>query len=113
MSPAALQFGQGVALDPGPGFALDLNGSFTYKPTEKLQLSLNYNKARLRRYDTGLVAFDDNIYAFRGTYQFTRFLVQRARALTMTRWHRTFAVNSCLAGRLIRAPLFTRATTTI
>lgn len=79
VSPAALQFGQGVALDPGPGRALDLNGSFTYKPTEKLQLSLNYNKSRLRRYDTGLVAFDDNIYAFRGTYQFTRFLSARAR----------------------------------
>jgi hypothetical protein len=79
VSPAALQFGQGVALDPGPGFALDLNGSFTYKPTEKLQLSLNYNKSRLRRSDTGLVAFDDNIYALRGTYQFTRFIFARAR----------------------------------
>jgi hypothetical protein len=79
VSPAALQFGQGVALDPGPGFALDMNGSFTYKPTEKLQLSLNYNKSRLRRYDTGLVAMDDNIYALRGTYQFTRFLSARAR----------------------------------
>ena len=69
----------GVPLDPGPGRALDLNGSFTYKPTEKLQLSLNYNKARLRRYDTGLVAFDDDIYALRGTYQFTRFIFARAR----------------------------------
>jgi hypothetical protein len=31
------------------------------------------------RRDTGLVAFDDNIYAFRSTYQFTRFIFLRAR----------------------------------
>src|SRR5205814_7117415 len=58
VSAAAVQFGQGVALDPGPGRALDLNGQFTYKPTKDLTLSLNYVKSRLRRYDTGLVAFD-------------------------------------------------------
>jgi hypothetical protein len=40
---------------------------------------LNYVKSRLRRYDTRLVAFDDNIYALRGTYQFTRFIFARAR----------------------------------
>jgi hypothetical protein len=79
VSAAALQFGQGVALDPGPGKALDLNGQATYKPTKDLTLSLNYVKSRLRRYDTGLVAFDDNIYALRGTYQFTRFIFARAR----------------------------------
>ena len=78
-SAAAQQFGQGVALDPGPGRALDLNGQFTYKPTKDLTLSLNYVKSRLRRYDTGLVAFDDNIYTLRGTYQFTRFIFARAR----------------------------------
>ena len=79
VSAAALQFGQGVALDPGPGKALDLNGGVTYKPTKDLTLSLNYVKSRLRRYDTGLVAFDDNIYVVRGTYQFTRFIFARAR----------------------------------
>ncbi|HKP36539.1 MAG TPA: DUF5916 domain-containing protein, partial [Pyrinomonadaceae bacterium] len=79
VSAAAVQFGQGVALDPGPGRSLDLNGNFTYKPTSALQMSLNYTKARLRRYDTGLVAFDDNIVALRGTYQFSRFVFARAR----------------------------------
>jgi len=79
VSAAAVQFGQGVALDPGPGRSLDLNGSFTYKPTSALQMSLNYTKAALRRYDTDLVAFDDNIYALRGTYQFSRFVFARAR----------------------------------
>nr|MDQ6651731.1 hypothetical protein [Acidobacteriota bacterium] len=31
------------------------------------------------RNDTGRVAFDDNIYALRSTYQFTRFVFARAR----------------------------------
>jgi uncharacterized protein DUF5916/cellulose/xylan binding protein with CBM9 domain len=80
VSPAALQFGQLFPqLDPGPGRALDLNGSFSYKPTNELSLSLDYTKSRLRRHDTGLVAFDDNIYTLRGTYQFTRFTFARAR----------------------------------
>ncbi len=42
-------------------------------------MSLEYNKDRLVRRDTGLVAFDDNLYAFRSTYQFTRFIFLRAR----------------------------------
>jgi len=80
VSPAALQFGQLFPqLDPGPGRGLDLNGSFSYKPTNELSLSLDYTKSRLRRYDTQLVAFDDNIYTLRGTYQFTRFTFARAR----------------------------------
>jgi Domain of unknown function (DUF5916) len=79
VSPAALEFGQNVALDPGPGSSIDLNSNFTYQPTTALRLSLDYTKSRLRRYDTGLVAFDDNIFALRGTYQFTRFIFARAR----------------------------------
>jgi hypothetical protein len=66
-------------LDPGPGNQWTVEGSATYKPTDALRLSLNYNKARLVRHDTGLVAFDDNIYSLRGTYQFTRFIFARAR----------------------------------
>ena len=79
VSAAALKFGQGVALDPGPGRALDLNGFFNYKPTKDLTFNLNYTKSRLRRYDTGRVAFDDNIYSLHATYQFTRFVFARAR----------------------------------
>ena len=79
VSPAALALGQGAKLDPGPGRALDLNGTFTYQPTNALRMSLDYTKSRLRRYDTGLVAFDDNIYVLRSTYQFTRFTFARAR----------------------------------
>ena len=79
VSPAALEFGQNVALDPGPGHSLDINSNFTYQPTNALRMSLDYTKSRLRRNDTGLVAFDDNIFALRGTYQFTRFIFARAR----------------------------------
>ena len=79
VSPAALTLGQGSKLDPGPGRGLDLNATFTYQPTNALRLSLDYTKSRLRRYDTGLTAFDDNIYILHGTYQFTRFLFARAR----------------------------------
>jgi len=78
-SPAAQLFGQGAPLDPGAGNQWTVEGSATYKPTDALRLSLNYNKARLVRQDTGLVAFDDNIYSLRGTYQFTRFIFARAR----------------------------------
>jgi hypothetical protein len=79
VSPAALAFGQGAPLDPGAGNQWTVEGSATYKPSDALRLSLNYNKARLVRQDTGLVAFDDNIYSLRGTYQFTRFVFARAR----------------------------------
>src|ERR1041384_7152034 len=79
VSPAALTFGQGVQLDPGPGRGLDMNGTFTYQPTNALRMQLDYTKSRLRRYDTGLLAFDDNIFALRTTYQLTRFTFARAR----------------------------------
>src|SRR5581483_11061075 len=111
VSSAALRFGQGVALDPGPGRALDLNGQFTYKPTKDLSLSLNYTKSRLRRYDTGLIAFDDNIFALRGTYQFTRFIC--ARASITTRWPRMCVASFSSVGRRIPERPCTLATTTI
>jgi hypothetical protein len=50
-----------------------------YQPTEALQISFDYTKSRLVRYDTGRVAFDDNIYSVRSVYQFTRFTFARAR----------------------------------
>ncbi|HYH84891.1 MAG TPA: DUF5916 domain-containing protein [Pyrinomonadaceae bacterium] len=80
VSPAALEFGQGAPLDPGSGRQWTLEAGGSYQPTDALRLSLNYNKVRLTRNDTGLVAFDDNIYSLRGTYQFTRFWFARARA---------------------------------
>jgi len=42
-------------------------------------MTLSFSKNRLVRQDTGLVAFDSNIYSARTTYQFTRFTFLRAR----------------------------------
>jgi hypothetical protein len=65
--------------DPGPGRELNLNLNLSYQPTNALSMSLEYNKDRLVRRDTGLTAFDDNIYSFHTTYQFTRFIFFRGR----------------------------------
>ena len=78
VSPAALA-NPDAALDPGPGRSLDINAGFSYQPTNAWRASLDYTKSRLRRNDTGLLAFDENIFSFRSTYQFTRFVFLRAR----------------------------------
>jgi hypothetical protein len=78
VSPGAL-LDPDAPLDPGPGNEWRIESSFAYQPTNALRLSLDYNKDRLTRHDTGLLAFDDNIFSLRGTYQFTRFWFARAR----------------------------------
>lgn len=65
--------------DPGPGDQFFIESSLRYQPTSALQMQLNYNKTRLVRHDTGRTAFDENIYSFRSTYQFTRDVFLRAR----------------------------------
>jgi len=79
VSPAALA-DPNAPLDPGPGRSLGINGGFSLQPRNEFHLSLDYTKSRLRRNDTGLLAFDENIFSFRSTYQFTRFVFFRARA---------------------------------
>jgi hypothetical protein len=79
VSPAALALGQGAPQDPGAANALDVETGVTLQPTDEWRTSLSYNKARLVRRDTGLTAFDENIYVLRSTYQFTRFWFARAR----------------------------------
>ncbi len=79
VSPAALQFGQDAPLDPGSANEWFIESSAAYQPTDALRLSLSYIKDRFTRRDTGLVAFDDNIFTLRGTYQFTSFIFARAR----------------------------------
>jgi hypothetical protein len=78
VSPAAL-VNPGAALDPGTGSQLSLELEGSFQPTEALSFSLEFTKNRLVRNDTGREAFDDNIYAFRSTYQFSRFVFARAR----------------------------------
>ncbi len=65
--------------DPGPGRQLFIESSFRYQPTAAFQTQLDYRKVRLRRKDTGLIAFDDNIYSSRSTYQFSRNTFARLR----------------------------------
>jgi len=80
VSPAAMEFGQRAPRDPGAANEWFLESNVTYKPTDALNLQLFYTKDRLTRQDTGRVAFDDNIFSLRSTYQFTRFWFARARA---------------------------------
>lgn len=79
VSPAAIVNRANAGLDPGKGNQFRFEGSFAYQPTNELRLTLDYTKDRLVRRDTGLVAYDDNIFTLRGTYQFTRFTFARAR----------------------------------
>ena len=66
-------------LDPGPGNLWNIQAVLDYKPNNALHTSLNYTKQQLIRNDTHRVAFDDNIYSWRTTYQFTRFTFARVR----------------------------------
>jgi hypothetical protein len=66
-------------LDPGPGKFFNMNASVTYQPSTPLNLTLSFTKQRLRRNDTHLLAFDENLISMRGTYQFTRFIFARGR----------------------------------
>lgn len=65
--------------DPGPGDFWHFDGGITYQPTSAINARLSYTKERLTRYDTGRLAFDENIVSLRTTYQFTRFLFARGR----------------------------------
>jgi hypothetical protein len=78
VSPAALE-DPDAPLDPGPGRLWESYVSVAYNPTVALRTSLDYSKQRLRRYDTGLLAFDENIYSAKAIYQFSASTFARAR----------------------------------
>jgi hypothetical protein len=78
VSPAALA-DPSASLDPGPGSYWNIELSGSYQPTNELNMSLSYTKNRLRRNDTHLLAYEDDIYSLRSTYQFSRFVFARAR----------------------------------
>jgi hypothetical protein len=65
--------------DPGPGNQLTIESQVRWQPTTAFQTQLNYNRRRLIRNDTGLVAFDENLFSSRSTYQFTRDIFTRLR----------------------------------
>ena len=51
----------------------------SYQVSTPLNIGFNFTKERLRRFDTGLLAFDANIASLKSTYQFTRFIFARGR----------------------------------
>ena len=67
------------ALDPGKGFLFRYDVGFDLKPTDPLNIRFSYDRRKLTRNDTDLVAFDSNIFSLRTTYQFTRFIFTRTR----------------------------------
>ena len=79
VSPAALQFGQNAAYDPGAGNQFYLESSLRYQPTAELQTQFSWTRTKLTRHDTDRVAFDDNVFSLRSTYQFTRDIFARLR----------------------------------
>jgi hypothetical protein len=66
-------------LDPGTGRQFDVNFGFEYKPIDPFRVALDYTKSKLKRDDTGRIAYDTNIFSLRSTYSFTRFTYIRAR----------------------------------
>jgi hypothetical protein len=66
-------------LDPGAGDQFFLESSLRYQPTAALQTQFSWTRTRLTRHDTKRVAFDDNIFSLRSTYQFTRDIFTRLR----------------------------------
>lgn len=71
--------GEYPAIDPGKGRQFDMEAGLNYKPVDPLQVSFNYRKSKLTRNDSGLDAYDTNIFSLRSTYQFTRFIFTRIR----------------------------------
>jgi len=78
VSPAAL-LDPNAPLDPGPGGLWQAETGFEYKPINELTTSIDYTYNKLTRNDTRLVAYKENIFSWKSTYQFTRFLFTRAR----------------------------------
>lgn len=77
VSPAAT-LDPNAPLDPGPGNEFVFYGAVVWQPTNALRLTLDYTKDELVRKDTDKTAFDVNIFTFRTSYQFTKFLFTRA-----------------------------------
>jgi len=67
------------ALDPGRGSSRSFDFGVNYRPINALRFTLEYSNSRLRRNDTGELAFDSNLFTLHSTYQFTRFTFLRTR----------------------------------
>lgn len=78
VSPAALA-DPNAPLDPGPGSTFDGTGSLDWRPAPAFRSSLAYTKSRLRRNDTGRVAYNEDLWSLTSTLQFSRFTSVRLR----------------------------------
>ncbi|MGH9945875.1 MAG: DUF5916 domain-containing protein [Pyrinomonadaceae bacterium] len=79
VSPAALALGQDAPLDPGEATGLFFSIGTELKPTDNFSLEIEYDKSRLTRNATKLIAYDSNNFSFVSTYQFSRFVNLKAR----------------------------------
>lgn len=79
VSPAALA-DPAAPLDPGPGTTFDATASLTWRPVPPFRASLDYTKSRLRREDTGRIAYNEDLWSFVTSYRPTAFTTIRVRA---------------------------------
>jgi hypothetical protein len=70
-SPAAL-LDPDAPLDPNPGSLFYFESSLSYRPATAFQVAFNYYKSRLERSDNERLAFDDNAFGGRFTYNLTK-----------------------------------------
>ena len=105
-------FPEPPALDPGKGRQFEAGLGIQYKPLDKLQLSLDYNKSKLVRNETGRSVLDSNIFVLRSTYQFTRFVYLRAR-LNYESLNANLSSHILFGWTPAREPRFMSDTTTI
>lgn len=66
-------------LDPGPGRQVSWGASAAFQASSNIQLSLDFSSSWLRRYDTKLLAYRDDIYSLNASYQASRAWSIRAR----------------------------------
>ncbi len=79
VSPAAVTYGQDVALDPGVATGMNFSVGTNVKPTDNFSFGLSYNKSRLKRNATNLLTYEADSYRLSTTYQFSRYINLKAR----------------------------------
>jgi hypothetical protein len=79
VSPAALA-DPNAPLDPGLGATFDATLSLEWKPVASLRVNGSYTKSRLRREDTGLLAYNENLWSGETVLQLGAFAFVRFRA---------------------------------
>ncbi len=79
VSPAALAFGQNVALDPGEATGIYFGVGTDLKPTDKFSTYLSYGRSSLKRNATNRLVYESDSFSLGSTYQFSRYVNFKAR----------------------------------